>query len=180
MNNSTEGVTLFAAFINDILKIYKDRKDEYKELFDMADGHDLSDPFNKVPMSLYNDMCQWLEDNLGKFNLIKAGRNVGESAYNGMLQNNLLPDNPKPIDVMEALVKVASQMIQDPENRGWEIVSSKDKSIIMRRTQTFNGKLQIGVLDGLLMKTGVMRLKVDMTKSVDKGAEFDEYEISWL
>ncbi len=179
MDNSTEGVTLYAAFLNDILKIYEDRKAEYIELFDIAKDYDLNDPFNKVPILVYNDMCSWIEVNLGKFNLIKAGRNVGESAFNGMVQNKLLPDNPQPKDIMEALVKVASQMIQDPKGRGWEIVSSTNHSIIMRRTQTFNGKLQLGLLDGLLRKTNVTAVRVNDIKSVDNGAEFDEYEVSW-
>ncbi len=29
MNHSTEGITLYALFINDILDIYRDKKEEY-------------------------------------------------------------------------------------------------------------------------------------------------------
>ena len=49
MDKSTEGVTLFALFINDILVQYKEADPEsYDELLEMADGHNLSDPFGKL------------------------------------------------------------------------------------------------------------------------------------
>jgi hypothetical protein len=180
MDNSTENVTLFAAFINDVLNLYKDKQDDYQELFDMTEHLDLSDPFNKVPMEVYNKMCDWLEDNLGKFNLIKVGRQIGETAYGGMVQANLITENAGPIEVAKALVVVASNMIQDPKGRGWEIIEESRKHIVMRRTQTFNSKLQLGLLDGLIRKSGVGGVKVEYVKEIETGAEFDEYKVSWL
>ncbi len=62
MNVATEKVTLYAVFVNDILNLYQDKKDAFAQpLFQMVKGYDLSDPFNKVPMDLYNEMCNWLE-----------------------------------------------------------------------------------------------------------------------
>jgi len=180
MDQSTENVTLFAAFVNDILENYQDKKDEYKELFDLAKGYDLSNPVNKVPMKVYNDMCTWLENKLGKFNLVRVGRNVGETAYENMKATKVIPEKATPQDIMQGLVLVASTAIQDPKKRGWEIVASTPKSITMRRTQTFNSKLQLGLLDGLIRKSGVGGVKVEYIKEVEKGEPFDEYLISWL
>ncbi|MGY6560541.1 MAG: hypothetical protein ACXITV_00380 [Luteibaculaceae bacterium] len=180
MNNSTQNVTLFAAFINDVLNLYKDKKDDYAELFEMTKDLDLSDPFNKVPMEIYNKMCQWLEDNLGKFNLIKVGRQIGETAYGAMVQNKLITESSSPQEVAEGLVIVAANMIQDPEGRGWVIVEKGDKHLIMRRTQTFNSKLQLGLLDGLIRKSGVSAVKVEYVNEIELGAEFDDYKISWV
>jgi hypothetical protein len=178
MDNSTEGVTLYAAFISDILRNYEDKKEQYQGLFAMAASYDLSDPFGKVPMQLYNDMCAWIEKELGKFNLIRVGRNVGETAFGSMVANGLLKEVSSPVQIMEALVTVANAMIQDPKKRGWEIVKSTKSSITMRRTQSFNRQLQLGLLDGLVRKSGVKSIKVDFTKSVDIGNEFDEYLIT--
>lgn len=145
MNLSTENVTLYAAFINDILKHYESKKEEYKSLFAMADNLDLSQPFNKVPINVYNEMCAWVENELGKFNLIIVGRKIGETAYQGMVDNGLIQKGATPLQVMEGLVIVAREMIQDPKKRGWEIVKDEKNSITMRRTQTFNRNLQLGL-----------------------------------
>jgi len=179
MDHSTENVTLFATFINDVLKNYEDQKEEYSELFRMVEGVDLSDPFNEVPMQLYNDICAWIEENLGKYSLIRAGRNIGETVFTTLVENKMISEQARPIDVMKALKEAASQMIQDPKNRGWEILDSTEKSIIMRRTQTFNSQLQFGLLDGLVRKTGVFGIEVHYLKSVEEGNDFDEYQITW-
>ena len=180
MNLSTENVTIYGVFICDILKHYDDKKEQYHPLFDMARSADLSQPFNKVPMQLYNDMCTWIENELGKFNLIVVGRKIAETAYQGMIDHALITKGANPFQIMEGVVKVANEMIQDPEKRGWEIVKCEKNSIIMRRTQTFNRNLQWGLLDGLIRKSGVGGVKVDYAKSIETGAAYDEYLITWI
>jgi hypothetical protein len=179
MDSSTEKVTLYAAFVNDVLNVYKDKPDFYGPLSRMAEGEDLSDPFNKVPMHTYNEMCNWIEKNIGKVNTKKVGREIGKTAFEAMRQHKLITDKPSPKQLMEALVKVASQMIQDPKKRGWEIMSSTANSIVMRRTQTFNSSLQFGLLETLISKSTVLFPSVDLQKSVEKGDEYDEYLITW-
>ena len=180
MNYSTKDVTLYAVFINDILKYYEDKKEDFKPLFDMVTNVDLSQPFNKVPIQLYNEMCAWIETELGKFNLIVVGRKIGETAYQGMVENKLIQKGATPLQVMEGLVIVAREMIQDSERRGWEIVMHTKNSITMRRTQTFNRNLQLGLLDGMIRKSGVGGVKVDYSKTIGNGAEHDEYLITWI
>lgn len=181
MDHTTDGVTLFAVFISDVLRNYEDRKDDYSELFQIVEGVDLSDPFAKVPMSVYNELCQWIEDNLGKFNLIQVGRNVGETAYEAMVQNNLIPkEGATPLQVLEGIQLAAANMIQDPKKRGWEILEQGDHMVKMRRTQTFNSKLQLGLLGGLVRKTGATSVNVDYENSIEDGAEYDDYIITWM
>ncbi len=131
-------------------------------------------------MQLYNDMCAWIENELGKFNLIVVGRKVGETAYQGMIDNGLIKKGATPFQIMEGLVKVANEMIQDPEKRGWEIVKCEKNNVTMRRTQTFNRNLQLGLLDGMVRKSGVVGVKVDYSKSIETGAVYDEYLITWI
>lgn len=178
MNLSIEGVTLNAAFINDVLNYYD--KDEYKDLYAIADGYDLSSPDNRIPMKVYNDLCNWIEKALGKFNLIRVGRQIGETVYQVFLQYNMINENATPSDIMKALKIAASTMIQDPEGRGWEITTDEPKRIVMRRTQTFNNQMQLGLLDGLARKSQESGIKVDFSKEIQLGDEFDEYEITWL
>lgn len=179
MDNSTENVTLIAAFVNDILELYKDKTD-YLKLKAMASGLDLSDPMKHVSMATYNDMCNWIEKEIGKANTRMLGRKIGETAYQSMVGFNMVNDDTTPVEMMKALQQVALSVIQDPKKRGWEILSEGPKEIVMRRTQTFNGTLQLGLLDTLVRKTKVVSPSVDMIKEVDLGAEFDEYKITWL
>lgn len=180
MDKSTDNVTIYAGVIDDVLKNYQDKKLEYKELFDIANGYDFSKPSNKIPIQIYIQMCDWIEKKLGRFNLIRIGRAIGESTYETMIKSNMIVGKCPPIDVMKALIITAHKGVQDPKKRGWEIVSSTEKSIIMRKTQNFNSVLQIGLLDGLIRKSGVLGVVVSLTHEVSLGAEYDEYLITWL
>jgi len=181
MNPITKNVTLYAVFLNDILNLYRDKKDQFAQpLFAMTRPYDLSDPFNKVPLDLYNQMCDWLEQELGPANLRKVGVQIGETVHEALTNSGSLPANPKPIDLLNGLVYAAANMIQDPEGRGWEVLDSKDKSIVMRRTQSFNSILQLGLLRGLVQKTGARVVEVKYLRSVAEGADYDDYLITWM
>lgn len=181
MDTSVENVTLNAWAVTDILDTYRNKRQDYGELFEMANGLDLSMPNNKVPLRVYVEMCNWVENKLGKFNLIKIGRSIGESTYGVMLNNKMVSEtNSTPLDIMKALIITAQKGVQDPKKRGWEIVESAEKSIVMRKTQIFNTHIQLGLLDALVRKGKVFGVKVDLLKEQSNGAEFDEYIITWL
>lgn len=180
MDASVENVTLNAWAVTDILDTYREKRQDYAELFEMANGLDLSKPTNKVPIKVYIEMCNWVESKLGKFNLIKIGRSIGESTYGVMLDNKMVSENCTPLDIMKALILTAQKGVQDPKKRGWEIVAFTEKSIIMRKTQVFNAHIQLGLLDALVRKGKVFGVKVDLIKEQSKGADFDEYIITWL
>jgi hypothetical protein len=179
MDNSTENVTLISAFVNDILNIYKGKRRFEEKLQKMTEGYDLSDPMAPVPMKLYNDICNWIEDEIGVINTKKVGKQIGETAYANKVQMNLVKEGCSPAEMMEALKKVASIVIQDPKNRGWEIVENQDKKIVMRRTQTFNSTLQFGLLHGLMKKTNALGVNITYDKSVANGDSYDDYLITW-
>lgn len=181
MNNSTENVTIAATFIIDILEIYKTKSEkDYKVLKKMTDGLNLSNPMNMVPISVYNEMCDWIEQQLGQANTRIVGRQIGKTAFDAMKNNNLLNEKSTPLCMAKALQIVATSMIKDSQKRGWEILESAPKHIVLRRTQTFNSTLQFGLLDELVRKVGVSFPKVEYLQSVKNGDEFDEYKISWI
>ena len=182
MDNSTEGVTLFAGFISDLLATYHGQESALytKPLFDMTKDVDLSDPTAKVPMQLYNDMCDWIKSNLGESNLRKAGEFVGNRAYEAMRQNGVITDDASPQDILKALKIAADTMIQDPKNRGWDILELEDERAVMRRTQTFHPTLQEGLLKSLVKRSTVTIVTVRYLKRVSNGDEFDDYEIRWI
>ena len=180
MDDSTEGVTLYATFVQDVLKNYENEPEEFSDLFAMVAGVDLSDPLSLVPMDVYNRMCGWIEQNLGKFNLIQVGRNVGETAHEAMVTQKIIsPSSASPVQVLKGLIEAAQHMIQDPKKRGWVLLESGKEYAVIRRTQSFNSKLQLGLLSGLVSKTAVSGVEVTFQNSIEEGAPFDDYLITW-
>lgn len=181
MDNSTQNVTLFAHFITDILALYEHKKDGFaKPLFDMAQPYNLTNPLNKVPIQLFNDMCAHIENKLGPANLQKTGETLGEAVFDNMIKQPGFPKNPTPEHVIRGIVQAAQDMIQDPKKRGFDILESKPKHLLLRRTQTFNSIFQIGLFKGLVRKTNARLVDVKFVKTVAQGHPYDEYLITWV
>ncbi len=179
MDNSTEGVTLLTGFVFDVLKEYEHMKKTAGPIFKLAEGLDPKKTDAVCSITVYNDICTWVEQNIGIASIRKAGVAIGNRAFDNIVANQKLT-KPTPLAMMEALKWAASVMIQDPKGRGWEIVSSDDFSVLMRRTQSFNCMLQEGLLTSLAERTGVQGLDVDHVKCTRKGDPFCEYRLSWV
>jgi len=179
MDDSTENVTILAETFIGVFKIFNDSKLIHKRLYQITEGYDLTDPANKIPIAVFNEMCTWIEKNVGKSSLIKMGIQIGESAFAIMHKGSMI-DNGTPLDLMKSLVLIAKKGIIDPKKRGWEIVEFGENEIIMRRTQTFNSSMQLGVLRGIVQKSDMEFVRVTFHKEISQGADYDEYLIKWL
>lgn len=181
MNHSTENVTLWATFVLDVLREVENLNSlaDTQALKDMVAPYNIEDPFEMLPMQLYNDLCNWVEENMGEAATIRLGFAIGETVYNSLSENSIIDENSTPREIIDGLIIAAESMIDDPENRGWNILESTSNSLIMQRTQTFNSKLQFGLLEGLIQKSEVTEVKVSYLKEVAKGEEFDEYLVTW-
>lgn len=180
MDHSTEGVTLRSGFVFAVLNQYESMKSVCRPIFEMASDLDPSHPEQMCEMSLYNDICDWIEKTFGAANIRKAGEAIGNEVYNQLVKDGALGENPSPLQILQGLKQAASFMISDPKGRGWEIVDSADKRVRMRRTQTFNCKLQEGLLVSLVERTGVMLPSVEHARCTRRGDEFCEYEVNWV
>jgi len=180
MNESTKDVTLYSGFIFDLLVNYESSRTTFSAaLFEMAEGLDPAHPTTKVPIALYNTMCSWIEENFGASNLRLAGSEIGRRVYDMIQSDPSMETEPDPLGMMNQLVSVASEVIQDPEKRGWEILESNAGQIVMRRTQTFNCVLQEGLLQSLVQHCRVKLVAVRHLRCRREGADFCDYAISW-
>lgn len=181
MNTSTKDVTLLVTFVKDIIEeVEKLEGVDLQGLKDLYKSYDLRNNYSHVPITLYNNMCAWVGQNLGEETLVKIGHNIGETVYEALLENAIVTANPSPQEIISGLEIAAASMVQDPLERGWEILEEEDESIWLRRTQTFNGKLQFGLLRGLLGKCQeITNVDIRYDKELDKGDEYDEYVLSW-
>ena len=64
----------------------------------MAKDIDRNEPLKLVPISIYNDMCTWIEKNIGSANIRKAGEKIGNRAYEQIIKNEDLPKEPPFVD----------------------------------------------------------------------------------
>ena len=58
--------------------------------------------------------------------------------------------------------------------------TNKQGQIIMRRTQTFNRIVQLGILSGIMNKSKVPMPRVQFHKEITQGHPYDEYLITWM
>jgi hypothetical protein len=179
VNNSTDGVTLDAGFVTDLLALYEGNP-VARELVAMAGGIDRRNGATRVPMALYNEMCAWIERKLGPANLRKAGETMGARVYDKVVADKRLSADPTPIELLRELARTTRLLIHDPLGRGWDILEEGPDRVVMRRTQTFHPVLQEGLLRALVARSGRRFPKVRYVKSVKDGAEFDDYEVTWM
>ena len=179
MDTSTDGVTLLSGFVLDVLTEYQHMKRVCGPAFEMAKGVEAGKADDWVSMDVYNDICTWIETNVGAMSIRQAGIAIGGRVYTNIINSGKVPE-PTPHAMMGALQWAASVMIRDPKNRGWEILESKESSVTMRRTQTFNCTMQEGLLVSLVEHTGVEGADVEHRKCTKRGDDFCEYKLSWL
>lgn len=181
MNESTEGVTLHTGFIFDLLSCYEASRETFAaELFEMAEGLDPSRPEEPAAMALYNQMCAWIESELGAANLRRAGQAIGRRVWQGAEAAGAVGETTGPEEILAILKAAADAMIHDPEGRGWDILSSEPGRVVLRRTQTFNCILQEGLLESLAKATGAHLVRVTHRPCTCDGAEFCEYRVTWI
>jgi hypothetical protein len=181
MDNSTEGVTLLNVFILDVI-----REVEQLEEVDLTDFRklysevSLENPYDVNSIEVYNAICDWAEKNTSEEVFMQISKSIGNSVYQGLIENNIIDESTPPEDVLEGLVLAAASLVQDEKERGWVILDSSSDHMLMRRTQTFNSKLQIGMIIGLVEKCeGISTAKVIYEKEVAKGDEYDDYLVTW-
>ncbi|MEO0811387.1 MAG: hypothetical protein AAFY60_00895, partial [Myxococcota bacterium] len=180
MDQSTDGVTLHAGFVFDVLAEYRSMGKVCAPVFEKVQHLSEERPDELVPIKLYNDVCEFIEETFGPASIRSAGEQVGKRVHAGMRANGLLAEDASVADTMRALRKAADVVIHDPKKRGWELLEEGPKLLVMRRTQTFNSSLQFGLLRSLAEAAGARGLTVELVRSVKKGDEFDEYRLKWL
>ncbi|WP_027001207.1 hypothetical protein [Hugenholtzia roseola] len=184
MNHSTENVTLLAQFITDVLTAVEALNLQIDSEFvaEIKTKADLTDPYNQVPMQAYNDLCAWVEQHLGRDAIVSVGEQIGKTVYQILLENNLISELASVEEILGGLEIAASSTIQDPQERGWDILENGTNTALMRRTQTFNSLLQFGLLYGLVAQApaiDVDSIDIFYEKSIAQGDDFDEYRIKW-
>jgi hypothetical protein len=179
MDQSTNNVTVNSGFVFVILDQYRGMERVCAPIFEMTRELDRNAPRKPIPIALYNEVCGWIEENLGAASVREVGRAVGGQIVAHMQKTKPIP-HPMPRDVLEELTRAAQVGVQDQRGRGWEMRDAIEGRIIMRRTQTFNCIMQEGLLLALVEHCGVLMPRVEHRACTRHGAEFCDYEVRWL
>jgi hypothetical protein len=167
--------------VQDLLNFYLPYKEQFaKPIFEMTAHIDFTEPGSLVPMKLYNEVCSWVEKNIGTASIAQLGTAIGERAYDHMKQSGGLGEKATPLEILAELKRTASILIQDPLNRGWEFIEKSDTHAVMRRTQTFNCILQETLLKSLVTRSGVKGVRVVHERCTRNHDEYCDYRIEWL
>lgn len=180
MDDSTDGVTLYAGFVLTVVDGFRDMQRHCGPLFELVRDLDPTLPRKPVPIAVYNEVCAWIEQNLGVASLRAAGAAIGRASYLRLRREGAIAPEAQPADALGALARAVRTTVQDPKKRGWELVEVIDGCVLMRRTQTFNCVMQEGVLLAFVEGTGVTMPRVDHLRCTRRGDEFCEYEVRWL
>jgi len=180
MDDSTDGVTLYASFVFAVVDPFRDVQRHCAPLFEMVRGIDPGEPKRLVPMAVYNDVCAWIEQNLGVASVRAAGSAIGRGAFQRLRREGEIGAEATPAEALAALARAVLTTVQDPKRRGWDILEANDGYVVIRRTQSFNCVMQEGVLLSLVEGTGVTMPRVEHLRCTRRGEEFCEYEVRWL
>jgi hypothetical protein len=180
MDESTDGVTLYASFVLKVVEPFREMERLCTPLFEMVEHLRQADPNSPAPISLYNDACAWIEGNLGAASVRAAGQVIGRNAFTRMRREGAITLDMGPAETIAALTRAVRVTIQDPRKRGWELLENSEGRVLVRRTQTFNCVMQEGVLLALIEGTRAVMPRVEHVRCTRTGDDYCEYEVRWL
>lgn len=180
MDQSTDGVYMHAIFFEDFLHIYKHQEDVYRQLVQILATADIAKTEMMLPIVVYNQMCSYIEKQLGPDQTILLGWNLSQTVFTVINASNQLSANATPLQTMELMCTASRLLLDDPKHRGLDIVSHAPGRIVIRRTQTFHSLVQVGIISCFIEKTGVPLPRVSYLHRLADGAPFDEYLVTWL
>ncbi len=180
MDESTEGVTLWSSFVLTVVEQCRGMERVCAPLFERVKHLDPADPKAPVPIALYNEVCDWIEQNLGAASARGAGTAIGRGAVARMRKTRDLGPDATPVEALHALARTVQVTIQDPKRRGWEILDAVEGNARVRRTQTFNCTVQEGVLLAVVESAGALLPRVEQARCTRRGDPFCEYALRWL
>lgn len=172
--------TCSAVILQKLFNQYKDQS-EYiaNELKKRINGYDISDPSNRIPLKAFNDIISWIEKELGPANLKIIGKMLGDIAYENLKRKNKLKENLSPEQIINQLLFVMEEIVDDPLKCNWRIVEVQNGFARVKKTQTLNSILQIGIIDAFIRRAGVALPSIRLIRDFEQGPLHDEYEIAW-
>ena len=106
--NTMTNIKISALFTNAILSYYENKKSIAKPLFELLSVYQNQE---NVPLDIYNEACDWIEDKLGTASLKLIGLEIGYMLFDTLLQNAKVAKDSHPEDVIEAFEVLTDKLV---------------------------------------------------------------------
>lgn len=126
------------------------------------------------PMSLYVELCSYLEERLGTYAFLRLGRKMAAS-----VMATAFPAHVKSVEEAIAEVQGAHQVFCKPVVGAFEITDRSPGKVIVRYTAPYNCVLQEGLFYEVAMRYGAVNASVTHAVCRRKGEPACRFEIRY-
>ncbi|MFT3765163.1 MAG: hypothetical protein QM820_06555 [Minicystis sp.] len=169
----TESTMLLGAALNGVVAAVLNRDTllaEFKRRDELANVKDQE--FH--PLSLYLELCDYLENRLGVYAWLRVGRRMGLS-----VMETAFPPTIKTVEEAIAHIDAAHRMFARPAVGAFELTQRTPGQLVLRYTAPYNCTLQEGLFYEVALRYGAANAAVTHAECRRKGAEACRFEIKY-
>lgn len=143
-------------------------------LADFSRRDDLAGLENHVyyPLSLYRDLCEYLEQRLGMYAFLRVGRRIGAGVI-----ATAFPPSVSSVEDALAQLDAAHQVFCRPVVGSIDLLHRAPGHLTIRDTSPYNCTVEEGVLYEMAIRYGAPQATVTHAQCRRKGADACHYEI---
>ncbi|NVB41048.1 hypothetical protein G6O69_24620 [Pseudenhygromyxa sp. WMMC2535] len=145
-------------------------------LADFPRRHELDkiEPDQPYPLSFYLELCDYLEQRLGVYAFMRAGRRMAK-----VVMDTTFPPEIETIPDAIAHAQVGHESLCKPAIGKFELVESRPGFVAVRYTASFNCILQEGLFYEVALRYGAEDASVAHAECRRKGADACRFEIRY-
>jgi hypothetical protein len=126
------------------------------------------------PISLFLELCDYLENRLGMYAWLRVGRRMGVN-----IMNASFPPDIKTVEDAIAQIQVAHQMFLRPAVGAFDLTQRTPGQLVLRYTAPYSCTLQEGLFYEVAIRYGAANAAVNHVECRRKGAEACLFEIKY-
>lgn len=126
------------------------------------------------PLSLYVDLCNYLEERLGKYAFLRVGRKMAIA-----VMDTAFPPNLKTIPEAIAQVNAAHQVFCRPVVGAFDVTHQSPGKIVVQYSAPYNCILQEGLFYEVALRYGAENATVTHTECRRTGATACRFDIKY-
>lgn len=169
----TESTMLMGAALNGIVAALLNRDTllaDFPRRQELASVKDQDFP----PLSLYLELCDYLENRLGVYAFLRVGRRMGVSVMDAAF-----PPGIKTVEEAIAQIDAAHQMFCRPVVGAFELTQRTPGQLVLSYTAPYNCTLQEGLFYEVALRYGAANASVTHAQCRRKGAAACRFEIKY-
>lgn len=169
----TESTMLMGAALNGVVAALLNRDTLLADFPRRAEVASVEDQ-DYHPLSLYLELCDYLENRLGVYAWLRVGRRMGVT-----VMNTAFPPGLQTVEEAIAQIDGAHRIFARPVIGAFELTQRTPGNLVLRNTAPYNCTLQEGLFYEVALRYGAANAAVNHVACRRKGAEACLYEIKY-